>query len=214
MNALQRLWWRYKLKDHPHHSLFSSYSGDELVSIDCETTSLDPNHAELVSIAAIKIKNNRVLTSQTIHLKLAPPQSLNSDSIKVHQLRHHDLTSGLSEKEALNQLIHFIGCRPIVGYYIHYDKKILDRACLRHFNHPLSNSLVEVCHLYHHKLERLLPNAYYDLSIDAISRHLDLPQAKRHDALEDAIAAALIYVRLTHGDFPDLPTIRLGHNNH
>ena len=212
MNILQRLWWQYKLQNHPHHPLFSYYSGDELVSIDCETTSLNPNHAELVSIAAIKIKHNRVLTSQTIHLKLTPPQSLNSDSVKIHQLRHQDLTYGLSEKEALNQLIQFIGNRPIVGYHIHYDKKILDRACLRHFDHPLPNALVEVCHIYHHKLERLLPNAYYDLSIEAISRHLDLPQAERHDALEDAIAAALIYVRLTHGDFPDLPKIRNAHS--
>ena len=212
MNRLQRCWWHYKLRTHPHRELFTPYSGDELVSIDCETTSLAPNHAELVSIAAIKIKNNRVLTSQTLHLKLRPPQSLTSDSVKIHQLRHQDLTHGISEKEALELLIKFIGRCPIVGYHIRYDKKILDRVCLRHFTHPLPNRLIEVSHLYHYKLERLLPNAYYDLSIEAISRHLDLPQAERHDALEDAIAAALIYVRLTYGDFPDLPKIRNAHS--
>ena len=211
MNILQRLWWQYKLPNHPHHNLFDQYQGDELVSIDCETTSLDPNHAEVVSIAAIKIKHNRILTSKTIHLKLTPPQSLTSDSIKIHHLRHQDLTHGLSEKEAITQLIQFIDNRPIVGYHIRYDKKILDRICLRHLSHPLPNRLIEVSYLYHHKLEKLLPNAYYDLSIDAISRHLDLPQAERHDALEDAIAAALIYVRLIYGDFPDLPKIRNAH---
>ncbi|WP_063661247.1 3'-5' exonuclease [Aliivibrio fischeri] len=212
MNYLQRLWWQYKLRTHEHLSLFHHYSGDELVSIDCETTSLNPNHAELVSIAAIKIKNNRVLTSQTIHLKLTPPQSLNSDSIKIHQLRHQDLHHGLSEQQAMTQLLEFIGSRPIVGYHIRYDKKILDRACLRHFSHPLPNSLIEVSHIYHNKLERLLPNAYYDLSIEAISKHLELPQTERHDALEDAIAAALIYVRLTHGDFPDIPSSKNAHS--
>ena len=208
MNQLQRLWWRYKLQNHSNHFLFERYNGEELVSIDCETTSLDPNHAELVSIAAIKIKQNRVLTSQTIHLKLRPPHNLTSESIKIHQLRHHDLSHGLSEKDAIIQLLQFIGNRPIVGYHIHYDKKILDRSCLRHCGHPFPNRLIEVCHIYHHKLERLLPNAYYDLSIEAISTHLDLPQAERHDALQDAIAAALIYVRLHYGDFPELPTPR------
>lgn len=211
MNALQRLWWRYQLRLHSNHSLFYPYSGEELVSIDCETTSLDPNHAELVSIAAIKIRNNRVLTSQTLYLKLTPPKNLTSDSIKIHQLRHQDLHHGIPEKEAIIQLLQFIGSRPIIGYHIRYDKKILDRACLRHYSHPLPNSLIEVSQLYHHKLERLLPNAYYDLSIEAISKHLGLPQAKRHDALEDAIAAALIYVRLTHGDFPDIPSAPNAH---
>ena len=57
--------------------------------------------------------------------------------------------------------------------------------------------------LYQDKLERQLPNAYFDLSIDAICRQLDLPiPVNKHDALQDAISAALIFVRLKHGDLP------------
>ncbi len=138
MNYLQRLWWQYKLRSHKNESLFHHYSGDELVSIDCETTSLNPSHAELVSIAAIKIKNNRVLTSQTIHLKLTPPQSLNSDSIKIHQLRHQDLHHGLSEQQAMTQLLEFIGNRPIVGYHIRYDKKNFRSSLLASFFSPFA----------------------------------------------------------------------------
>ncbi|HAS4483101.1 TPA: 3'-5' exonuclease, partial [Vibrio cholerae] len=46
------------------------------------------------------------------------------------------------------------------------------------------------------------PNAYFDLSLEAICRHLDLPLQDKHDALQDAIAAALVFVRLTKGDLP------------
>ncbi|WP_347360376.1 3'-5' exonuclease [Vibrio vulnificus] len=204
MNWFRRQYWHYRLKGSPYQSLFGAPSGHEYVSLDCETTSLDPNRAELVTIAATKIIDNRIITSKPFEVRLRAPQSLDSGSVKIHKIRHQDLVDGLSEKEALIKLIDFIGNRPLVGYHIRYDKKILDLACLRHLGFPLANSLVEVSQIYHDKLEKHLPNAYFDLSLDAICRHLDLPIQDKHDALQDAIAAALVFVRLTHGDLPSL----------
>ncbi|RQW61682.1 3'-5' exonuclease [Vibrio viridaestus] len=202
MNPLRRKYWYYKLANSAYRDLFKPYRGQELVSLDCETTSLNPQRAELVSIAATKIVDNRILISSSFEIRLAAPQSLNEDSVKIHHIRHNDLTNGVSEKEALIQLLQFIGNRPLVGYHIRYDKSILDIACQRQLGFPLPNKLIEVSQIYHDQLERLLPNAYFDLSLEAICKHLDLPHHNKHDALQDAIAAALIFVRLTKGDLP------------
>ncbi|MDF5473864.1 3'-5' exonuclease, partial [Vibrio parahaemolyticus] len=194
----------YKLKGSPYQSLFCTPDKTEYVSLDCETTSLDPNRAELVTIAATKIIDNRIITSQPFEVRLRAPQSLDSGSVKIHRIRHQDLVDGISEKEALLELLDFIGNRPLVGYHIRYDKKILDLACLRQLGFPLPNPLIEVSQIYHDKLERHLPNAYFDLSLDAICKHLELPIQDKHDALQDAISAALVFVRLTKGDLPNL----------
>ncbi|KHT64818.1 DNA polymerase III subunit epsilon [Photobacterium gaetbulicola] len=207
MNTLRRWWYRHKFKGSEYHDLFSRYRGTELVSLDCETTSLDPHSAELVTIAATRIQDNRILTSQSIHLTLRAPASLDAGSVAIHRIRHQDLNQGLEESQALEKLLAFVGNRPLVGYHIRYDKTILDRYFRRHFGFPLPNKTVEVSHLYHEQLERQLPNAYFDLSLEAISRHLDLPVPPRHDALQDAITAAMIYVRLKHGDLPH-PIVR------
>ncbi|MGS6585126.1 3'-5' exonuclease [Vibrio diabolicus] len=204
MNWLQRKYWHYKLKGSPYQSLFCTPDKTEYVSLDCETTSLDPNRAELVTIAATKIIDNRIITSQPFEVRLRAPQSLDSGSVKIHRIRHQDLVDGISEKEALLELLDFIGNRPLVGYHIRYDKKILDLACLRQLGFPLPNPLIEVSQIYHDKLERHLPNAYFDLSLDAICKHLELPVQDKHDALQDAISAALVFVRLTKGDLPNL----------
>ncbi|NMS30750.1 3'-5' exonuclease, partial [Vibrio parahaemolyticus] len=143
-------------------------------------------------------------TSQPFEVRLRAPQSLDSGSVKIHRIRHQDLVDGISEKEALLELLDFIGNRPLVGYHIRYDKKILDLACLRQLGFPLPNPLIEVSQIYHDKLERHLPNAYFDLSLDAICKHLELPIQDKHDALQDAISAALVFVRLTKGDLPNL----------
>ncbi|HHF3076708.1 3'-5' exonuclease [Vibrio diabolicus] len=204
MNWLQRKYWHYKLKGSPYQSLFCTPDKTEYVSLDCETTSLDPNRAELVTIAATKIIDNRIITSQPFEVRLRAPQSLDSGSVKIHRIRHQDLVDGISEKEALLELLDFIGNRPLVGYHIRYDKKILDLASLRQLGFPLPNPLIEVSQIYHDKLERHLPNAYFDLSLDAICKHLELPIQDKHDALQDAISAALVFVRLTKGDLPNL----------
>ncbi|EKO3427697.1 3'-5' exonuclease [Vibrio fluvialis] len=202
MNWIARQYWHYKLRGSPYQALFTAPDEQEYISLDCETTSLDPNRAELVTIAATKIIGNRILTSQPFEVRLRAPQSLDSGSVRIHRMRHQDLIDGISEHEALTRLLDFIGNRPLVGYHIRYDKKILDIACRRHLGFPLPNSLIEVSQIYHDKLEKHLPNAYFDLSLDAICRHLDLPLQDKHDALQDAIAAALVYVRLTNGDLP------------
>lgn len=210
MNWFLRRYWYFKLKGSAYQSLFGALHKGEYVSLDCETTSLDPNRAELVTIAATKIIDNRIITSQPFEVRLRAPQSLDSNSIKIHQIRHQDLADGIDEKQALIQLLDFIGNRPLVGYHIRYDKKILDLACRRQLGFPLPNPLIEVSQIYHDKLERHLPNAYFDLSLDAICKHLDLPMQDKHDALQDAISAALVFVRLTKGDLPslNLPYVR------
>ncbi|MCY9805241.1 3'-5' exonuclease [Vibrio scophthalmi] len=204
MNWLQRRYWHYKLKGSPFQSYFGPVVKGEFVSLDCETTSLDPKRAELVTIAATKIVDNRIITSQPFEVRLRAPQSLDSGSVRIHRMRHKDLEDGLDEKQALLKLLEFIGNRPVVGYHIRYDKKILDIACRKQLGFPLPNPLIEVSQIYHDKLEQHLPNAYFDLSLDAICKHLDLPQQNKHDALQDAISAALVFVRLTKGDLPSL----------
>ncbi|WP_028024495.1 3'-5' exonuclease [Enterovibrio calviensis] len=202
MNVLSRYWHQYKWRNTPYAPLFVSPTHQELVALDCETTSLDPYKAELVTIAATKIRNNTVLTSEPLTLTLRAPSSLNAQSVKIHGIRHQDLNDGLTEKDAMQQLVDFIGNRPIVGYYIHYDKAILDRYAKRLLGFKLPNTTIEVSDIYRKKLEHILPNADYDLSMEAIGHNLDLPLSGRHDALQDAVSAALIYVRLKYGDVP------------
>ncbi|MDR9826411.1 3'-5' exonuclease [Vibrio sp. FNV 38] len=199
---IQRVYWHRLLRGSPYQALFLAPNNDEFVSLDCETTSLNPHRAELVTIAATKIIDNRIITSQPFEVRLCAPQSLDEGSVKIHHIRHQDLHDGISVEHALKALLDFIGNRPLVGYHIRYDKTILDLACRKHLGFPLPNRVIEVSQIYHDKLERHLPNAYFDLSLDAICRHLDIPIQNKHDALQDAIAAALVFVRLTKGDLP------------
>ncbi|MGL4927653.1 MAG: 3'-5' exonuclease [Plesiomonas shigelloides] len=199
MGLLQRLWLQHRFRHSKHAQLFTPPLPDEWVALDFETTGLNPQRAEIVAIGALRIRHNHILLSESLNLRLTPPASLQADSVVIHQLRHQDLQQGCSIEQALAQLLAFIGNRPLVGYHIRYDAHILNRYCRELYGFSLPHQQIEVSTLYHDRVFHQLPDALIDLGLDNICRHLGLPLLAKHDALNDALTAALIFLRLRYG---------------
>lgn len=200
--TIRRIKERYDHKSGPYAYLFEAYEGDEVVSLDCETTSLDVKQGEILSIGAVRIKGNRVMTSDRLDIKLKAPPSLTGDSIKVHKIRASDLSEGIELDDALEQVLEFVGNRPILGYYVNYDIRMLDKFIRPKFGFSLPNKAVELSHVYHDIIKWRSVGGNVDLRFDTISKSLDIPMLERHTALGDAITVALMYVRLKHGEPP------------
>jgi DNA polymerase-3 subunit epsilon len=196
IRRIKDLWKVRRLKSRWLY-LFQPYQGEELVSLDIETTSLDVSKAQILSICAVVIKGNRVLSSEKLCLTLSPPKDLPRDSVKVHKLRRMDLNEGLPVVEALEKMLKFIGNRPIVGYNIGYDLAVLDRYVRPLFDFGMPNRYVDVMDLYRNKTQLTGGvDCQINLSFEAIAKGLDVPVLGRHTALGDAITTAIIYVRL------------------
>ncbi|MGY3887024.1 3'-5' exonuclease [Aeromonas aquatica] len=195
----RRRWYGRAFRHGDFAPLFEASPADEWVALDLETTSLDPGRAEIVAIGAVRIQGNRLLTGEALSLQVLPPASLSEQSVVIHGLRHQDLQQGMTLEAALRQLLAFIGPRELVGYHIAYDLRILNLACQRLWGLHLPQRGIEVSRLYHDRLYRRYPDAVIDLHLAAISHHLGLPALPPHDALSDAITAALIFLRLHHG---------------
>jgi len=179
--------------------LFNPYTGDELVAIDCETTGLDPRTAELVSLAAVCIKGDRVLTSGALDLRLQRPDSLGADSIKIHGLRGVDLNDGLPVDEALEALLDFIGNRPLLGWCVDFDIAVINRHLRPRFGFDLPNATVDLAQEYRRRMRRTQPQVEPHMAFESVARSLKVPLMQRHTALGDAVTTALMYVRLKQG---------------
>jgi DNA polymerase-3 subunit epsilon len=66
--TLQRWRNRRNLKLENYAFLFAEPPDNELICFDCETTSLNPKTADILSIGAVKIKGNLIETSQKLEL--------------------------------------------------------------------------------------------------------------------------------------------------
>lgn len=193
---------RSKHKSGPHAPLFEAYQGDEVVSLDCETTSLEVKDAEILSIGAVRIKGSRVITSDRLDIKLKAPKTLTGDSIKIHKIRAMDLSDGVEVEEALEQVLEFVGNRPILGYYVNFDIRMLDKFLRPRYGFGLPNKAIELSDVYHNIVKWKAIGGSVDLRFDTIASKLGLPMLERHTALGDAITVALMYVRLKYGEAP------------
>ena len=95
------------------------------------------------------------------------------------------------------QVLRFIGSRPLVGYYLEFDVAVLNRHVRPKLGIPLPNRQIEVSALYYDtKARRAPPDSHIDLRFATIREELGLPERAEHDAFNDALLAAMMYVRL------------------
>jgi len=195
-DLLDRYFYKRMLKNPKYAYLFDEYEGDEVVSFDCETTGLDVKKDEILSIGAVKVRGNEILTSEKLELFVKPKGEIKSEAIKIHHIRKCDTHGGMSEEDAVLMLIDFIGNRPIVGYYLEFDVKMVNKSLRRVLNIGMPNKKIEVSALYYDKKVELIPQGNIDLRFDVMMEDLDIPKAGKHGAINDAIMTAMMYVKL------------------
>lgn len=170
----------------------------EYISLDCEMTCLDPRQAEILSIAAILVKDNRILLSEKLLVLVKPSGQIDPASIPVHGLRAQDVQNGLEIREALARLLQFIGPRPLVGYYLEFDLAVINRMLKPWLGVALPNRAIEVSGLFYDRMVTAhRPDV--DLTLDSILHTLDLPDLPRHDPVNDALLAAMVFLKLHTG---------------
>lgn len=189
-------WNRKNLLDPKYEWLFDSYTGDEVVVFDTETTGLNTKEDAILSIGAVKIRGNKILTSQTFELFLKPSKEISAQSIKIHHIRPCDLEHAVDPLEAAHAFLEFIGNRPLIGYYLEFDMAMMNRLIKPWLGVTLPNTQIEVSGLYFDKKIALIPQGNIDLRFDTILQDLNIPRMGQHNALNDAIMTAMIYIKL------------------
>ncbi|QRM35773.1 3'-5' exonuclease [Microvirga sp. VF16] len=194
---LRNLFYRATLADHAYRFLFEPGPADEVLVLDCETTGLNPRIDEVIAVAAIVIHGNRIMTSEAYKAIIKADRLPTSASIKVHQLRARDVAEGRPVHEVLPELLRFIGGRPIVGYYVDFDVRMLDKHVLRYIEAKLPNRRIEVSEIYYAlKYGGAPPGTVLDLRFQSILADLGIPSLGQHDAFNDALMTAMMYVQL------------------
>ncbi len=196
IGTLKRSLNRRRLRDERYASLFTPRDDGEVVVLDTETTGLNPKKDTILSIGAVIVRERRVLMSGAFERFIRPETSIREESIKIHHLRACDLADAEAPEPVIRALLDFIGNRPIVGYYIGFDHAILSRYTRRLIGSALPNPTIELSSMYYRRYRKKSSYEFVDLKFDTILEALSLPRLGKHDALNDAIMSALIYLKL------------------
>lgn len=184
------------LLNNKYEYLFNNNNEDEFICFDCETTGLDVKNDDIISIGAVLIKNNTILSSQKFVRFVKPKTKLQAEAIKVHHIREMDLEDALEIEDVIEEFLDFVGNRKLVGYFLEFDVAMINKYTKQQIGITLPNKTYEVSALYHDwKIEKI-PQSNIDLRFDSIMNDLQIPPFGKHDALNDALMTSMMFLKL------------------
>jgi len=176
-----------------------SISQQSFVVLDTETTGLDINRDNILSIGAVRIRNNVIDIADSLSIIVKNQQLQTQDAVAIHGLVQTDL-KGQSEAESITALFKFIGCDIIVGHHIGFDIAMLHKLSRNNGGGDIKNSVLDTSYLARRLDHATDPGSLdrKDYTLDKLCSRFGIIPKARHTADGDAFITALLFMKLMH----------------
>jgi DNA polymerase-3 subunit epsilon len=167
------------------------------LALDLETSALDPRAGEILALGWVAVDGDRIPLASARRLLVAGPGPVGT-SATIHGIRDEDRDrAGLPLRRALLALARAQRDRTLLFFHAPFDLAFLDAAWRSHFHTPFLaprrdvrvDALARLAH-------RGIPLEGRGGSLPALRARFSLPPHRAHDALDDALATAELFLAL------------------
>jgi DNA polymerase-3 subunit epsilon len=173
------------------------------VVFDTELTGLNPKKDEIIAIGAVRIRNLQIDLAETFHYYIKPRNLDHTRATLIHQITPQQLEEATPLEKVLPMFLKFIEEDLLVGHYVTIDTTFLNRATRQLYNGSVANPSLDtmrMAQIYkrtvlgdYHGSQQIADGRY---NLQKLSRELNLPYFDAHDALEDALQTAYLFIFL------------------
>ncbi|HDS1736406.1 MULTISPECIES: 3'-5' exonuclease [Pseudomonas] len=117
------------------------------VVLDLETSGLNLNRDQVLSIGAVAIEDGAIDFSQQFERTLHRPAQKTNPSVLIHGLGPDALAAGCAPAAALLDLLEFIGDSPVLAFHAPFDQHMLTRALKDSLGYRLQHPFFDVAEL-------------------------------------------------------------------
>ncbi|WP_341664042.1 3'-5' exonuclease [Vibrio sp.] len=198
------------LKEYYAASVPSSMTPVEettFLAMDFETTGLDSNHDDIITIGTVPFNLNRIFLNQARHWTVRPRQQLAEESVVIHGITHSDILDAPDLIEIYGQVLEQMAGKVMVVHYQRIEREFFDRALTDRINEGIEFPVIDTMHLetlYQQQangsfLKRLIGKKPESVRLGASRTRYGLPNYTPHHALTDAVATAeLLQAQIAH----------------
>ena len=202
MTPLSRWWLRRRHRGGEWAALLQPPPAGEWVSLDLETTGMDPARDHILSLAAVPVRDGRVLLSERFERRIHTARSFGIDSIRHHRITPDEASTGEQITDVVRAFLHWLGSRRLLGYNLGFDLDMLGPHVRAATGFALPNATVDLADEVARRQRQQRPNAPVNLDFAHIADTLGVPMVERHSALGDATTVGLCWLALQARGWP------------
>ncbi|NOH51887.1 3'-5' exonuclease [Vibrio coralliilyticus] len=168
------------------------------LAMDFETTGLDSEQDDIITIGTVPFNLNRIFINQAHHWTVRPRQQLAEESVIIHGITHSDILDAPDLSEVYDQVLQQMAGKIMVVHYQRIEREFFDRALKDRINEGIEFPVVDTMHLetlYQQRLHggilnKVLGKKPDSVRLGASRARYGLPPYTPHHALTDAVATA------------------------
>ncbi|MCY1174762.1 DNA polymerase III PolC-type [compost metagenome] len=190
----------------------ASLRAQRWVVLDLETTGLNLNRDQVLSIGAVVIEDGAINLGQQFERTLQQTDVKAGPSVLIHGLGPSAIAAGSNPADALLDLMQFIGDSPVLAFHAPFDQRMLAKALKDSLGYRLQHRFFDLAEL----APMLCPHVTLrEAGLDDWTAHFGLTAHDRHNASADALVTAELALilfskaRRQHMDSPQVVEQRL-----
>lgn len=195
----------------------AAISNVPLLAMDFETTGLNADCDEIVSIGLVPFSMSRIHCRQSAYWLLQPAAKLAEESIVIHGITHSKIAKAPDLDQVLAALLEQMAGRLVVVHYHPIERNFLAQALLKRIQESIEFPVIDTLLLEQRILkqqqttwQRMLRQRLPSLRLGACRARYNLPFYQAHHALTDALATAeLLQAQIAHAFEPSTPVSKL-----
>ena len=169
-----------------------------MVAMDFETTGLDADGCDIVSIGLVPMTIQRIYNSQSVHWIVRPRTELSGDSVVFHGITHSAIDDAPDLCMLLDQLLELLRGRVVIAHCCSIERNFLDQAMKARWGEgvyfPMLDTMAIENRFNHDGIfERLLGGGGRSIRLGDCRARYNLPFYHPHHAQIDALACAELF---------------------
>jgi len=171
----------------------------EIISIDIETTGLNPDKDKIVSIGLVNIEHHGIRLKSCWHQIIKVKKDLSKNSVVIHKITDDQSVTGMTIDKAMPLLLDKLSGKVMLAHNASIEIGFINKVCQRLYGCDFVMPIIDTQLLAKRSLERsnkIFINS--DLRLFNLREKFNLPAYKAHNALMDAIAAAELFLLMAN----------------
>ncbi|MEB4590393.1 exonuclease domain-containing protein [Candidatus Thiothrix sp. Deng01] len=167
----------------------------EYLVLDFETTGLDARKDAILSMGYTEIRQGRVQMGSCVHRIIKLNITLPPETVVVHKITDDRMSQGIHLHDALHELVERMTGKVLIAHFEHIERTFLQAAMERVYGCKMPLQILDTLEIEKRKREQLqqviIPRQF---RLGNLRQAYNLPRYGAHNALQDAIATAELFL--------------------